>query len=371
MNPSLLRFRPLAVAVLCAVIAPAAFAVTATTDPVGFVKVSFQGSADSYSSIPFKRTPEYAGSIASVAGNTLTVSGTPNFGNLVYTSPSQPKHYYILVTSGAKIGLSYSIDTNSTNTLTVDPAGDTITSLAGSTFQVIPYDTLASLFPAGAGVVGSPSHGLGSRQTEILIPDNVTAGTDLPAFKSYYYYSGSAGVGAGWRLSGVTGVKADDDVLYPDSHFVVRQNTASTSEATYMGTVHMGALSTPIGTIAANTDQDNAISLPIPANLSLAQLSLYPSVFTGSSSHGLGSRQDEVLVWDNAVNPGVDKPADRSYYYYTGTAGLGAGWRLSGVTGALANDTVVLTPTTSLTVRKKGNASPGTVVWTVTPPYAP
>lgn len=371
MNPSLLRFRPLAAAILCAVIAPAAFAVTATTDPVGFVKVSFQGSADSFSSIPFKRTPEYAGSIASVAGNTLTITGTPNFGNLVYTSPSQPKHYYILVTSGAKVGISYSIDTNSTNTLTIDPAGDTITSLASSTFQVIPYDSLASLFPTGSGVVASPSHGLGARQTEILIPDNATAGTDLPAFKSYYYYSGAAGVGPGWRLSGVTGVLANDDVVFPDSHFVVRQNTASTSEVTYMGTVHMGPLATPVGTVAANTDQDNSIAFPIPANLTLAQLTLYPSAFTGSSSHGLGSRQDEVLVWDNTVNPGLDKPADRSYYYYTGAAGVGPGWRLSGVSGALANDTIVLTSTTSVKLRKKGSASPSTVIWTVTPPYAP
>lgn len=371
MNPSLLRFRPLAAAILCAVIAPAAFAVTATTDPVGFVKVSFQGSADSYSSIPFKRTPEYAGSIASVAGNTLTISGTPNFGNLVYTSPSQPKHYYILVTSGAKIGRYYSIDTNSTNTLTVDPAGDTITSLASSTFQVIPYDTLGSLFPGAVGVIPSPTHGLGTRQTEILIPDNVNEGTDLPAYKSYYYYSGTAGAGAGWRWADDPGTKANDDVIYPDSYFVARQNTASASETTYMGTVHMGALSTVLGTITANVDQDNAVSLPIPANLTLTQLNLYPSAFTGSSGHGLGARKDELLVWDNSVNAGFDKPADRSYYYYTGAAGAGAGWRDSNDPGTLANSTIALTPTTAIAVRKKGAASPGTVVWTLTPPYAP
>ena len=369
MNPSLRRFRPLAVAALCAMIAPAAFAVTATTDPVGFVKVDYQGNSDSYSSIPFKRTPEYAGSLASVSGNQLTASGTPNFGNLVYAAGTQPKTYYVLFTSGPKLGLFYTITANTATTVTVDPLGDDISGVAAATFQVIPYDTLGTLFPGGQGVVGSAAHGLAVRKTEILIPDHTTAGANLAATAPYYYYTGIAGAGPGWRRQGATGTIVNDGVLYPDSTFIVRQNDGTASNTTFMGTVHMKSLAATIGTIDANTKQDNAVALPIPAELNLTQSNLFESgAFVGSTAHGLAVRKDELLVWDNAV-AGKNKAADRIYYYYTGVAGVGPGWRLQGASGTVANTDIVIAPNGGIVIRKAATPAPGTVTWTVLPPY--
>ena len=138
-----------------------------------------------------------------------------------------------------------------------------------------------------------------------------------------------------------------------------------------MGTVHMAALATPVGTIADNTNQDNAITLPIASNLTLTQTNLFESgAFVGSSSHSAATRKDELLIWDNSIL-GKDKASDRSYYYFTGATGNGPGWRLAGDTSTVRNTEVVFTPTTSLALRKKTTGTASTVVWSVTPPYVP
>lgn len=353
---------------------------TATTDPVGFVTVNLPGSTDCRTYIPFKRTPEYAGSIQSASGTNgslLTAAGTPNFGNLVYSSPAQPKKYYILFTSGTKSGLYYSITANTTTSLTVDTAGDDLSGVASSTFQVIPYDTLNTIFPAGQGINASSGFGGSQRKTEILIPDNTTAGTDLAAAKTYYYYSGVVGTGPGWRMLNSTGdttTIVNDDILLPDSPLIVRQKVATGTSVTYMGTVHMGQTGTYIGTINTGTAQDNAVALPVASDLTLAQTKLYESGgFMGSTGASGSKRRDQLLVWDNAV-PGTDKAADRTYYYLTVTGPLGnpPGWRLLGDnTDTVCDNVTVVTSSTGLVIRKYSTGAPSSVLWTFKPPYVP
>jgi uncharacterized protein (TIGR02597 family) len=377
MRPSTLLFRAAGVAILSSIISAApALSQTATTDPVGFITVNAAGNSDSYTFIPFKRTPEYAGAVLTpngVAGSVITIAGTPNFtaNQFVYVAGTQPKKYYVLLTSGPKVGMFYTITANGTNTLTLDPAGDDISGVSGATLNVIPYDTLGSIFPGGQGVNGSSTHSVGARQTEILIPDNSTPGIDLASAKSYYYYTGTAGVGPGWRLAGAIGALANDEILYPDTPFIVRHNVATGTSVTFMGTVHMGTLTTPVGTISAGVDQDVPVSLPIAANLTLAQTKLFESgAFAGSANHSVGSRQDQLLIWDNTI-AGKDKAADRSYYYYTGTAGNGPGWRLAGDIGTVRNNEVVFTSATGIAIRKKATGTSAGAIWSVKPPYVP
>lgn len=373
------------------------------TDPVGFVTVNLAGNSDSYVHIPFKRSPEFAGVASALSANgtydagepftdgnsngswdngetftdtnnVIALGGTPALtaNQFVYVAVTQPKSYYVFLKTGTRAGMYYTVVSNAGASLTVDTAGDDLSTAidANTTLEVIPYDTLGSIFPGGAGVNPSSSHSAGTRQSEVLIPDHSTAGKDLAFPLSYYYYSGTAGPGAGWRKTGVVGTIANDDVLLPDSFFAVRHNVATSTSLTFTGTVQMAQLATPVGTIGA-TDQDNAVALPFATEMTLAQLKLYESgAFAGSSSHSAGTRQDEVLVWDNSVI-GKDKAASTSYYYYTGTAGLGAGWRKASVPGTLANTDVVIGPTKSIVIRKKATAQPATLLWSVLPPYAP
>jgi uncharacterized protein (TIGR02597 family) len=266
----------------------------------------------------------------------------------------------------------YTVVGNGASTVVLDLAGDNLSAAVtnGTKLQIIPFDTLGSVFPNGASIVASPSHSLAQRQTEILIPDQQTPGLNLAASTSYYYYSGSTGVGPGWRKAGATGVLANDDVLYPDTFFIVRTKAGQASNLTLLGAVQMGTLRVPVNTLAANVGQDNAVALPVPSTLTLHQTGLFESgAFVGSPSHSLAQRQDELLVWDNSVI-GHDKAATLSYYYYTGTTGAGPGWRLAGDSATKRDDTdTVINRNLGVVVRKKGTSSPGTVFWVVVPPY--
>ncbi|MDZ4404484.1 TIGR02597 family protein [Prosthecobacter sp.] len=374
------------------------------TDPAGFVTVDLAGNSDSYVYIPFKRSAEFVGTAASLSANgtydagepftdgnsnqiwdngetftdtsnVIALTGTPGLtvNQFVYVSGTQPKRYYVFLKSGTRVGMYYSVVSNAATSLTVDTAGDDLTTAINSTtaLEVIPYDTLGSIFPAGAGVNPSSSHSIAVRQTEILIPNNTSAGIDLASPVSYYYFSGVTGAGPGWRKAGVSAVLANDDVLMPDTFFVVRHNIATATSLTFTGTVQMSQLATPLGTIANSVDQDNAVALPFATELTLSQLKLFESgAFAGSSSHSIALRQDQVLVWDNSVL-GKNKASGTSYYYFTGASGLGPGWRKSGVTGTIANDDVVIGPNKGIVIRKKSTGAPVTAMWSVKPPYVP
>jgi len=369
------RLRPLATAIACALLSfsRTLHAVDATTDPVGFVTVDYQSNTDSYCLIPFKRTPEYAGSIANVAGSVLTASGTQNFGNLVYASGTQPKTYFIIFTTGTLAGQFFTVTANTATTVTVDNSnGAALTSGVGSNFQIIPFDTLGSVFPAGQGIVPSPGFGLGARQTQILIPDNSGVGIDLAPTQFYYYYSGVSQGGPGWRsTSQPASLMVNDAVLYPDSYFIVRQAGTGSSN-TFMGTVHMAQLATNVGTLEASSTQDNAIALPFSSDITLAQSKLVDSgAFTPSTGFGLAARRDELYVRDNTV-AGQDKGADFIFYYYSGAAQGGPGWRRTDDLASNKHDTDVIFSTRyGVTLRKFGAGAATSAVWAVKPPYVP
>ncbi len=374
------------------------------TDPAGFVTVNLAGNSDSYVYIPFKRSAEFVGTAAALSANgtydagepftdgnsnqiwdngeiftdtsnVIALTGTPGLtvNQFVYVSGTQPKRYYVFLKSGTRVGMYYSVVSNAAASLTVDTAGDDLTTAINSTtaLEVIPYDTLGSIFPAGAGAHPSSSHSLAVRQSEILLPNNTSAGIDLASPISYYYFSGVTGAGPGWRRAGASSVVANDDVLMPDTFFIVRHNIATASALTFTGTVQMSQLATPIGTVANSLDQDNAVALPFATELSLSQLKLYESgAFVGSSSHSLLLRQDQVLVWDNSII-GKNKGSGTSYYYFTGTSGVGPGWRKSGASSVIADNDIVIGPTKIIVIRKKSGGAPVTVLWSVKPPYVP
>ncbi len=381
MNTSTLRIPIAAVAVLVgSIFTPAQAQTTATTDPVGFVTQALAGSADSYIYIPFKQAPTYAGAtsaaVSGASSNVLTVTAgtgwtTDQFAPSATTL--QPK-YYVLVRSGTKAGMFYTVKNNSATTLTLDLAGDSISAavISGSTFQICAYDTLNTIFPSGAGVNGSSSFSLASRQSEVLLPDFLTAGVNLAPGASYYYYTGIASGGAGWRRAGSpTSTIVNDQVLYPDTSFIVRHNVATSTSLTTMGTVQTGQIQIPLTTVATATNQDIPVAAPVPANLTLAQSNLFLSgAFAGSSSFSAASRQDELYVWDNSLAPSINKAPDATYYYYTGVSSGGAGWRLVGSPISTIVDTnSVLGPGKTVMIRKKNAGAPSTVFWAFTPPY--
>lgn len=354
-------------------LAVCAFAQTATTDPVGFVKTEAIGNSDTYVGLSLTRTPAFEGTIASYASGVITVSGTPNWtaGQYVYTKGVQPNHYYVLVMSGDREGMYYGVTANTTNTLSIDLAGDTpgAALLSGIPIQIIPYWTFGTLFPNGQGVNGSAAHAGSARKTEILIPDETTAGTDLASSISYYYYTGALGVGPGWRKGGVSGSLADDDILAPDSYFIIRHNVSTGTSIVNIGSVQMAGFRTVIRTLQSGKSQDNAIALTVAGNLSLDSSRLIQSgAFIGSTSHAASARKDTILVFDNAT-AGKNKTAAKTYYYYTGALPPGAGWRLAGESDKIINTNEVFIPGNGYIIRKKGTTTPSSTFWSFIPGY--
>jgi len=355
-----------------------------TTTPVGFNTINALGNSDTRFSIPLKRSSVYTGLVQSVSGSVITVQGLPGWtsNQFLYSAGTQPNTYYVTFTTGNKNGMFYTITANAadsgttnTTTLTVDTAGDILDNgsglVIGDALSIIPYWTLDTVFPGQAGISTTTSISGAGSLTRIFLPDSTSAGVDLASSASYYYYSGTSFGGAGWRRSGggLTNIK-NNDILSPDSYMIIRQDGISTNAViTIAGGVPSSTRKYIIGTLAANTDQDNAIAVDVPVPLTLAQSNLFESgAFAGTTSIS-GATGDKLLVFDDTT-AAIDKAAVQSYYYYTGTSFGGPGWRLQG--GGLTsikNNTVVFQPGSGYNIRKQGTASASTVVWTLPLPY--
>lgn len=361
---------------------------SAATSPVGFITTTCLANTDTNLSIPFTRPAAFIGAVTggtnvNATTGTITFSGTPFTASAYkYAQGTQSNKYYAYVTGGTKEGGIYDITDNTTNSLTVSSNGDDLSTLgAGVQVRVIPHWTLGTAFTLGQSVIGSGT--LGAGPTQVLVPDQATAGTDLLAAATYYYYTGTAFGGPGWRLLGGVVTKIyDDTILYPETFFILRNNSASNvsfvpvgsvstlaAATTSNGTSTIGVnIATVLATIAANTDQDNAVALPAAVDTTLTASNLQQSgAFVGSSTIGGG---DQLLVYDNTAT-GTDKLASKTYYYYTGTLFNGAGWRQFNDSISTLHNADILKAGVGFIVRKRGTTTPQSVVWNYRPIVAP
>lgn len=345
--------------VLIFALAAAARAATATSEPAGTLSLSLPADSDTYVSLPFHRPAAYTGPVSSVSGNVITVAGTPGWsaGQFVYAAGSQSNTYYVFIRSGPKEGNYYTVTANTGNTLTLDLAGDTLGGLAaGDTLALIPYWTLGTLFPAGdAGVSFTASPSVASIRTSILISDLQTNGINLAASRIYFFYNSA------WRQGGQSlTLSKNDDILIPDTHFIVRNGSAG-GTLTHAGGVVVKKTVLPLLTLASSK-QDNAVALlrPLPVRLSDAGL-ISSNAFTPSTSPAL--RKDELLVFDNTV-VGKNKAASAVYYYYNNA------WRRVGqpATADYGAD-LVFGPDTGVLIRKASSGTGQAANWSHSPSY--
>jgi uncharacterized protein (TIGR02597 family) len=351
--------KTLASALLIALAAAAGHAATATSEPVGTQSLPLLANSDTYVSLPLHRPAVSIGQVSSVSGNVVTLAGSPGWSTnqFVYASGSQSNTYYAFIRSGSKEGNYYTVTANTGGALTLDLAGDTLAGLAaGDTLAIIPYWTLGTLFPAAdAGVSFTASPSIASIRTSILTPDLQTAGINLAAGKVYFFYNSA------WRQSGQSlTVSKNDDILIPDTYFIVR-NGADAGTLTHAGSVVMKKTVLPLLT-QSSAKQDNAVALarPLPVRLNDAGL-ISSNAFTPSTSPAL--RKDELLVFDNTA-AGKNKAASAVYYYYNNA------WRRVGqpATADYGSD-IVFSADTGVLIRKAASGTGQAVNWSHSPSY--
>jgi len=340
-----------------------------STDPVGAVVLNFQGSSDTLVSLPLHQPVALEATVSGVTGNVvdLDLSGATLTANQYVYQGSGTSTYYAQFITGNREGYYYTVTANDVNgnisLNTASDAGFSANVAIGDSVQIIPYWTLNTLFPDGNGTLPSSSFGASQRQSAVLFPDTTDSGTNLAFNGTYYYYNGTS---PGWRQSGVPGTIVNDLIVAPNTAFLVRLNEATNTTTTLVGSVPMSGFATPLSTLAPNTQQDIVLGVAVPSNVTLAQSNL-TAVFTPSTSFGAAQRKDQLLVYSNSSS-GQNKAFTNTYYYYDGTGGP-AGWRLSGDTADIQDNTAVFQPGNGYMIRKTATALPTTVIWTFVPPY--
>jgi uncharacterized protein (TIGR02597 family) len=336
----------------------------ATTAPLGFTALSVPGGSDAVISAPLVRPARHVVAVAGAAGSVVLLAGAPGWGTneLVRNGAVQPETYYLAFNDGAKAGQYFTIVANTDASVTLDLAGDSLDDVQpGDTVRIVPYWTFGTLFPGGAGVTGSSTHG--TRATEVLVYDHAAVGTNLSPAWTYYYYTGT---NPGWRrVGGGLSTVRDGDIIAPDSYLLYRQNTPAAQAPVVLGEASTSTIATIVSTLQSGVAQDNHLAYAVPVPLTLAQLNLVQSgAFEGSASHG--ARRDELYVFDNAAI-GQNKSPSAVYYYFTGA---NPGWRrVGGGVSTVRDDDIVLQPGQGFIIRKAASPVPQSHVVRFTPSY--
>lgn len=336
-------------------------AATVTTDPMGCVNIAIKANSDTIVSVPLVPDPSFTGAVASASsGGTglfnIDASGTPG-----WTANEFAGLYYVRMTSGAKNGMYYTITANTAGRVTVDTAGDDLSGIATSdSFVIYKYWTLGTLFPpASAGTATNPLTASadvspGNRRSQILLPDNASAGTNLALGETYFFTSG------GWFSAAAGNPSATDTILLPDSCFVIRQAAVAT-DTTWrsVGNVVMSRLVIPL-TTQAGQSQDNYVSINRPVDVKLSESGL-ESGFVESAGAAAFQRRDMLFVFDNSTASFNKSPA--TIYFRQG-----GNWRKAGGSAPVANDDVIPAGA-GVIIRKYATSGAPTAFWTNNPNY--
>jgi len=296
---------------------------TVSSDVVGYVKQSFPAGSDTFFVPQLLRPVEFAGAVSSVSVSgesaTLTCTGaTFSANSFQYAATTQPKRYYVLVTSGTLTGTGFLVLSNGTGDITVALDGLTAASADITGIEVRPLWTLNTLFPASdANVTFTPSLGVNAatRRTQLVMPNFTGNGINRAASAVYFYNPAVSD----WVATTATGIKAGDTPLLP-SQYLIHRNTGGTPvelNATVVGSVFSKPGSLYLGTLTTGAN-DNPVGLARPTDYLLSQCGFTDSNFVQSTGVNAATRRDTVLVY-TTTGSGINRATSKVYFKYLNT----------------------------------------------------
>jgi len=332
---------------------------TVETDPTGFVVIPCKIGSDTLLSVPFAHATTFVGKTgggAIVKEGDLAMIQSAHFP--AWIEDQFADLYYVKFTSGALNGHYFTITANTTNSLTFDTLGDSaIAALqAGDRFSIVKYWTLGELFPPATQTAIQVSAGSLAflRRSTLLFPDNIGVGINKAFNQSFFL------IAAGWRKDATGSPAADNQILYPDSAFIVRHQPGTGTDTTFVaqGSVNIDPAVTAIPT--ATDKFDTCLGLQRPIGVTLEDSGL-ESAFMVSVNNLAFNRRDVLMVFDNSVAL-TNKAASRSFYK------VGANW-IEDAPGNPNANTFILEAGSGFLIRKYQTSDGATSFWNNSPNY--
>ncbi|TAE92507.1 MAG: TIGR02597 family protein [Verrucomicrobia bacterium] len=346
---------------------------TATTTPVGYVTYVVPAESDANISVPLMRNPEFSGTIQSVSANTVTVANASfatNPQQFVFdASQDKFKTYYLEVMTGPIAGRRFKVLANDVNTITLDPdAANSVESqglTASSTFQLVPYWTLETLYPNGAGI-GTNSSPF-APETTLLFTDARGIGTDRSSVATYFHYDGSVGGDAGWYNADNLGAGLQSHVIIdPGFTITIRNSKSSPLTLVNSGSVRISPAAVPVDEDVEPNDV--YLQLPFAVDTSLNASGLLTNGVIRSSDNPF-SPLDVVYVYD-VESTGQDVGVSATYFHYSGAVGGPSGWYdANNLNSGIIGENPLLKAGSSIVIRKGPGVANGVTIWQAPMPY--
>lgn len=325
-------------------VANSAFAQTATTVPVGFIQKTVLAAVDASTptsttiSVPFYQSASYAGAISTVdSANQISIS-TAGFGTYTYnpaTPTTQP--YFLHMKSGASVGRSFLIRSNSATQLTVDSPSYAINTVIapGDTFEVVPGNTLGSLF--GTSSVPFQTATTAGAADDIYLWDG-------SAFQVYFHN------GTNWKR-GTALNNQNFAAVYPDDGLFITRRGLTDVTLTLLGTVPSTAEKTDIPGPASNFVANR---FPVDTTLGALGLTSLPGWQNGTTA----GTSDNVSLFSSATN-------SYTTYYYNGTI-----WKKGTAIGSTDYSNTVIPSGSAYFIVRRSSASGSVISLNQNLPYA-
>jgi uncharacterized protein (TIGR02597 family) len=337
----------------------------ATTTPVGYITIDIPANADSTIAAPLAQAPLLSTASTGIAGNVISFTSTGVAADAFVNVGSPHFKTYVLVKTGPLAGKHFPVTANTTGDVTVDTGAGTLQAqgfVTGNTFEVVPFWTLATLFPNGAGVgVGSDVF---SPVAFVLVSDQASVGANRGAAAAYFYHNGADGNPAGWRNNDdPEGALVNNVTIDPSIMYTIRTGAVA-QQVTVTGEVPKVALATTLLTAAQANDEYLAVRYPV--DTTLAESGLQGAVV---ASTDVFSPSEFVFVYDDTA-AGFNKGASATYFYHNGADGNPAGWKDNNDPEGPNVTAAVLKAGRAIVVRKAAGAA-ATTTWSAPLPYTP
>ena len=340
---------------------------TAYTTPVGYVTIAVPAESDTTVSAPLEQPSLYSAASTSISGNVVGASGLTGDA-FVNADPANAK-CYLQVTSGALAGSRFPITANSSSSITVDAGATTLAAqgfVSGASYKVVPYWTLASLFPAGSGV--GATNDVYSAAAFVMVSDQVSVTTNKANAKLYFYCSGDTAneFAAGWYDNDDVFSGTKNDVVIDPSHmYTIRTAPGNVQSVVVSGQVP--SIAPKVGLPVYTSENDLSVASQFPVDVSLQESGLQ-SVLQPTTD--VYSPAELVFVFDDE-GLGQNKAASKVYFYCSGDSvnEFPAGWYDNDdVFSGVVTDKVIKAGR-SFIIRKGAYQADGALPWNPALPY--